>query len=359
MPRTRVLPFLLLFIASTAFADASLPEMFRQAKEEFTRGNYKLSLAQFDKIDFESRKPGFENDRRQLVPVIAFYRGANLVALGRRDEARKQFVSYLGYMPNASITSPPYSRATVDVFQLARQDAASMTATMAMAYTSFVPSREWSLPADEAWPSSPVRYLLSSAEKKEYAALQTASDRETFVANFWRSLDPTPDTEENEFRHEFERRVAFADMNLGTDRLRGRNSEQGAVFAIFGPPTFITRAPLAAGDDPMEHLRRSGNATNIAIANARTANSPTAVPVPTGSMTRLPGRSLEQDLSRGDREAWVYRPADVPDGVQFQEVQFDFISKQGYGMQVLQKDPEPMQALSQAAAAARRQKRLD
>lgn len=41
------------------------------------------------------------------------------------------------------------------------------------------------------------------------------------------------------------------------------------------------------------------------------------------------------------------------------EVRVSFVTKQGYGTGVLQKDPQPMQALGFAAEAARRDKQLN
>src|SRR5438094_289811 len=70
-------------IVLTLFA-ATLPQIFNQAKNEFSVGNYKQSLADFDLLDAESRKPGLEADRAKLAPVILFYRGATLAGRPRR-----------------------------------------------------------------------------------------------------------------------------------------------------------------------------------------------------------------------------------------------------------------------------------
>src|SRR5437763_14413029 len=194
---------------------ATLPQIFNQAKNEFSAGNYKQSLADFDLLDAESRKPGLEADRAKLAPVILFYRGAHLAAPGRKDEAKETFISYLSYTPHAAITSPPFPKQVVDVFDVARKGTAGKNNTMLAAYMQFAPPAGWSLAADETWADSPVRYLLSSEQKKQYAALTSPAERAAFVANFWSALDPTPGTPQNEPRSEFERRVAFADANLG------------------------------------------------------------------------------------------------------------------------------------------------
>src|SRR5438552_2180926 len=91
------------FLIVPLCAAATLPEIFKQAKDEYAAGEYKKSLADFELLDAASRKPGNESDRAKLEPVIVFYRGANLAALGRRDEAKETFIAYLGFMPNATI----------------------------------------------------------------------------------------------------------------------------------------------------------------------------------------------------------------------------------------------------------------
>ena len=69
--------------------------------------------------------------------------------------------------------------------------------------------------------------------------------------------------------------------------------------------------------------------------------------------------NLEQDYNRGNRESWIYKRDRLPKGIAFQEVRVDFVTKQGYGAGVLQKDPQPMQTLGLAAEAARRDKKLN
>src|SRR5205814_3502946 len=48
-----------LLIALPLYADTTLPDLFRKAKEEFSAGDYKQSLADFDLLDNASRKAGY------------------------------------------------------------------------------------------------------------------------------------------------------------------------------------------------------------------------------------------------------------------------------------------------------------
>ena len=100
------------------------------------------------------------------------------------------------------------------------------------------------------------------------------------------------------------------------------------------PPTYIGVTELASGNDPIASLRASGNSDMSAAFHN---NSATPVSTLSGQGA---SDSLERDLARGSREAWYYRRARIPAGIAFNEVEFDFLTKEGYGTGVLQKDPQ-------------------
>ena len=66
---------------------------------------------------------------------------------------------------------------------------------------------------------------------------------------FWKDRDPKPETASNEFKDEFDRRVAFADSRFTQAETRGSMTDRGMVFLLLGPPTYVGRKPLTAGDD--------------------------------------------------------------------------------------------------------------
>ncbi len=331
---------------------ATLPELFKQVKEELARGDYKQSLADVDLFDAESRKSGLEAERAKLVPVILFYRGANLAALGRRDEAKEAFTSYLSFMPSASIATPPFGKEVVEVFDAARAEAARKNNGMEAAFARFVLPAGWMLPGDAAWAEPPVRYILTAQQKTQYAALATPAEREAFVANFWKTYDPA-------FRAEFERRIAFADAQFGTAKTAGRATERGALFVFLGPPTYIAVAPLRSSDDAMEKLRQRGNrdvrsgVSQVPLPSLQTP--PFQAPTPdlqsplddTSRAVRNAGRSNAQPslTDASYRESWIYRRHS-------RDLRFDFIAG------VMQKDPEPVLMLAQAMEAAQGEKKL-
>jgi GWxTD domain-containing protein len=374
MRRLRVLScaVLLTFSVASAFAaDASLPDIFKRAKDKFAAGDNKGSLADFELLDKTSAQPGFENDRAKLIPVVTFYRGANLAALGRKGEAKDAFAAYLGYVPTAAIASPPFPKTTVDLFEQARNQLGSVSQSIAAAYASFASPSNWILASDERWIETPVRYLMTAAQKKEYATFTTNAERAAFIEAFWHQLDPTPATDVNEFRGEFERRLAFSDANFATPKSPGRETDRAAAFVFLGAPTYAALSQLS--DDSMGRMRAGGNHDGLDnFNNGGLTPQPVADP---GTRSRPQGHNqinqnfnanetrkqdnLETDSRRAKRESWYYRSGRLPHDVPYKEVKFDFITKDGYGTAVLQKESEPMQTLGIAADAARRDKKLN
>src|SRR5579862_1713124 len=60
------------------------------------------------------------------------------------------------------------------------------------------------------WLNEEVIYIISDEERKAFSRLQTDEERQQFIEQFWLRRDPTPDTEENEYREEHYRRIAYA-----------------------------------------------------------------------------------------------------------------------------------------------------
>ena len=84
--------------------------------------------------------------------------------------------------------------------------------------------------------------------------MTTNAERAAFVEAFWKQLDPTPATEENEFRREFERRIAFSDVTWSTEKVPGRLSDRAAIFTFLGTPNYAAMGNLSTSDDSMASL---------------------------------------------------------------------------------------------------------
>lgn len=76
--------------------------------------------------------------------------------------------------------------------------------------------------------------VLRDDDFTTYRALPIG-ERERYLERFWVAHDPTPETGVNESLDEFQRRIAFADLNFPEGR-RGALSDRGRVYVHFGPP---------------------------------------------------------------------------------------------------------------------------
>src|ERR1700722_5461963 len=52
------------------------------------------------------------------------------------------------------------------------------------------------------WLDEDVVYIISDEERKAFKQLSNDEERDQFIEAFWQRRDPTPDTEENEFKEE-------------------------------------------------------------------------------------------------------------------------------------------------------------
>jgi GWxTD domain-containing protein len=81
--------------------------------------------------------------------------------------------------------------------------------------------------------------LLTVDEMRAYTRLKTSAGRDSFIAGFWRSHDPTPNTPANEFRREFERRIRFAKQRYAdpdSAATFGYQTDRGRWYVSVGPP---------------------------------------------------------------------------------------------------------------------------
>lgn len=79
-----------------------------------------------------------------------------------------------------------------------------------------------------------VQLIMSKQEKDIYFSLPP-EEREDFEKRFWETRDPTPFTEENEFKIEYFKRVATAKKAFWTDGM-GLLGDRSRVYIILGPP---------------------------------------------------------------------------------------------------------------------------
>jgi GWxTD domain-containing protein len=91
------------------------------------------------------------------------------------------------------------------------------------------------------WGRGPAQYLMTKEEAAKWKTIATDDDAKAFVMLFWARRDPTPGTPRNEFREEYERRVATADKNFPSEKKRGALTDRGRILILFGQPKKIER----------------------------------------------------------------------------------------------------------------------
>ena len=88
------------------------------------------------------------------------------------------------------------------------------------------------------WLNEDVGYIITDEERKAFKRLSTDDEREEFIEQFWLRRDPTPDTEENEYKEEHYRRIAYANEHFPSG-IPGWKTDRGRIYIVYGPPDEI------------------------------------------------------------------------------------------------------------------------
>ena len=92
------------------------------------------------------------------------------------------------------------------------------------------------------WMSEDVAYIITDEERKAFKRLNTDDERQQFIEQFWLRRDPTPDTEENEYKEEHYRRIAYANDHYASG-IPGWKTDRGRIYIVYGPPDEIESHP--------------------------------------------------------------------------------------------------------------------
>lgn len=83
-----------------------------------------------------------------------------------------------------------------------------------------------------------IQQLKYVAEEDEMKKLEntSVSDREAAWRDFWKSKDPSPNTDRNEMEDEYYKRLSYANTNFAVHNKEGWETDMGMVFIIYGYP---------------------------------------------------------------------------------------------------------------------------
>ena len=102
------------------------------------------------------------------------------------------------------------------------------------------------------WLDEDVRWIITDEERSAFMQLSNDEERDQFIEAFWQRRDPTPDTEENEFKEEHYARIAYANEHFASG-IPGWKSDRGRIYIVFGKPDEIESHPSGGSyERPME-----------------------------------------------------------------------------------------------------------
>jgi GWxTD domain-containing protein len=107
-------------------------------------------------------------------------------------------------------------------------------------------------PDHTSWLIGPIARIATPEEIKAYLALTDDAQAAAFVDSFWTKRNPTPG-KPNPLRKAFEERVLVADHQFSEAGYRGRRTDRGTLYILYGPPgkTDFDVSPTPGGS-PLE-----------------------------------------------------------------------------------------------------------
>ena len=160
-----------------------------------------------------------------------------------------------------------------------------------------------------------------------------------------------PGSDGRTYQQEFERRAAFADANLAQDaEKRGSLTDRGMVFILLGAPNWAARKPMRTGDDQdiSDGLSTVGSqdAANASAGRPRRRHDVRQARDVERRLQPGPEKPLSARTRTPSRPGTTARSSCRP--LPFQEIDFKFLTKQGYGVSVLQRETNTVTAIEAA-----------
>ena len=111
------------------------------------------------------------------------------------------------------------------------------------------------------WLDQDVRYIITPEEEQSFKLLGTDEERDQFIEQFWLRRDPTPDTEENEFREEHYRRIQYANEHFAAG-IPGWKTDRGRIYIVWGAADEIESHP-SGGNYQRENSEGGGSTSTF------------------------------------------------------------------------------------------------
>ena len=102
------------------------------------------------------------------------------------------------------------------------------------------------------WLDEDVAYIITDEERAAFKQLSNDEERDNFIEAFWQRRDPTPDTEENEYKEEHYQRIAYANEHFAAG-VPGWRTDRGRIYIVFGKADEVESHPSGGSyQRPME-----------------------------------------------------------------------------------------------------------
>ncbi|MGB0009063.1 MAG: GWxTD domain-containing protein [Candidatus Sulfotelmatobacter sp.] len=102
------------------------------------------------------------------------------------------------------------------------------------------------------WLNEDVVWIITDQERAAFKQLSNDEERDNFIEAFWQRRDPTPDTEENEYKEEHYRRIAYANEHFAAG-IPGWKTDRGRIYIMYGPADEVDSHPSGGSyERPME-----------------------------------------------------------------------------------------------------------
>jgi len=109
------------------------------------------------------------------------------------------------------------------------------------------------------WLEKDVPYIITDEERSAFMMLSNDDERDKFIEAFWAVRDPTPDTEENEYKEEHYRRIAYANDHFASG-VQGWRTDRGRMYIMWGPADEVESHP--SGGSYNRSMEEGGGTTS-------------------------------------------------------------------------------------------------
>jgi GWxTD domain-containing protein len=98
------------------------------------------------------------------------------------------------------------------------------------------------------WLDEDVRWIITPEEEKAFKSMTNNEERDQFIEAFWQRRNPNPDSEDNEFKDEHYRRIAYANEHFAAGK-PGWLTDRGHIYIAWGPPDEKEEHPAGGAYD--------------------------------------------------------------------------------------------------------------